>query len=191
MAKPMRKGRRKERLDWVVNTESYGGQIGLVPGSQWAFPLTFSDESKDLSLWGGEQTRESWAAVPEGSNQQTRAVRGTLFMTPSAWGVGSFISLFCRIAVHEMDPTDGGMVVAAGYSLAVARDANEPFCWQRLYYDNFVSGSPSANMLHVNASARRRLRDNEALWLIVENRAAVGTVNLICYMRTLMVSPYP
>lgn len=181
---------RREKLDWVVNTESYGQSVALTPASQWAFPLTFSDESKDLSLWGGEQTRESWAAVPEGSNQQTRAVRGTLFMTPSVWGVGSFISLFARITVANMDPIDGSMVVAANYSLAAARDANEPFCWQKLYYDNFVSGSPSANMMHVNASARRRLRDNEALWLVVENRAAAGTLNLICYMRTLMVSPY-
>jgi len=188
-ASKARRPRARPQVDWVVNGDTYGAQYsGLAANSILTLPLTYSDSFRtaDLGdLGAGPVAITQWTAYTEGSKQKTLAVRGDIGITPSAWTAGTAIRLMFRIVPLPMDVTTGGAVVETIYSLDNYISANEEYCWQYLVYDSFTAGTATQTKVRVNASARRTLKDNEALYLVVDNLPGSSTLSIHTFLRTL------
>lgn len=181
--------KRRQQVDWVVNTESYRVSFFALPiAGLFGIPLTYSAgyRGSEMGTAFAAGDREQWTAFVEGSNQRTLAVRGHILLSPSTWAVGVARQVVMRITDHPMDITTGAAVVPTGYTLTNPVYANEQFAWQDVLFDSFQLGTETSSTKRVNASVKRRLAPNHALFLMMQN---VGTVveNVTLYLRTLCV----
>jgi len=108
-------------------------------------------------------------------------------MVPSTWTSGSQNRMFYRLVVKPVEYGPGPeAILEAGYSLLQPQYANERFLWQKIIQSTQVMGDQAENV-SVNWSGRAHIKEDEALFLIIENQSGgIQTVNIITFLRTLM-----
>jgi len=180
-------------VDWVTNPITYCSQpqqylIDPVDGVV-GFPLTIADKWRLLEAGspGFESETMTWTAVPEGALDKTVAVRGQCQLEAQTWAIGTRFNVAMRIAVCTQDGPTLGAVLDPLYMMGVNtpgallayNEANERFCWERKYVKEFNTNAQSVMNVDVNASCKRRLKPDQALYMLVE-----------CYGTRILFTPW-
>lgn len=181
--------RKREKLDWVVNADSYGATYGVPNATLLAVALTVP------KMWGSYV--DPSLTIPRGlyeypeqaGGQVVRAVRGALSVVPSVWSAGSTFEFMMRLCIKPIEYDTAGVPIWIEdplYSLTVPQFANEQFLWQKYVRQRFDLGS-AGEVHNIAWSGRRMLREDEALWLYIQNFSGLTqTLSGRIFLRTLM-----
>lgn len=182
--------RKREKVDWVVNPDSYGVTYSVPNATLIAVALTVP------KFWasGVDPTLASHIpnfVYPEQSGGQVvRAVRGAISVVPSVWAVGDTFEGLMRLTIKPIEYDTAGVPIwieDPNYSLALPQFANEQFLWQKYFRQRFDLGGVG-EVHSIQWSGRRMLREDEALWLYIQNTSGFSSQALSgrIYLRTLM-----
>lgn len=194
--------RPRVRKDWVQNDESYGPLYTVNAGvaAHQAIPMTYSTATMALSRGGGNVVAGqliSTVAVPFNQKQEVYGYDVSIRVVPTAWALGSEINLGVRVVVAEMTPDTWQALFDPVYTMWNAAGnmadrahifADEPHLGERRVMVAF--GEASSPLVHVRMQRffRRpwRLKEDEAIFLYLENNAGAVATRLNPFCRTLM-----
>lgn len=186
-SKKMSRSRKRRKLDWVVNSDTYGTAGNLPNATQVALALTIPKFMQTATTFSGFVQIPSYYLPEQDGGQEAYAVRGHYRLSPGTWAAGSLFRVMLRIVVKPMAYDTQFLVVDdPNYSLFVPEFANEQLVWQRYHYEQF-GGGDYGEVYPLNISFKRRIKPDEALFLYVENQTGVTqTVIFEPFLRTLM-----
>lgn len=201
---------RARRGDWVYRDQVIDDNgVGASDGT-WS-PVIFAQTSGQANRRGfvlydsqnflrqmagsGAVDRLSNAARAEGKRPLMLEVDGHVYMEPTVWAVGNIIAWGLRILIDEQDPSAGGLVQAAAYSMwanvgvqSSAFYANQPnWIAEKRIYKVFNASQDSHRDFTWNVKFRRRLQAHQALWIYSEGESTSVNTRLQFYMRTRVV----
>lgn len=182
--------RKREKVDWVVNADSYGVSYVLPNATLIAHALTVP------KFWGSyvdptqAVARGLYEYPEQAQGQVVRAVRGSVSIVPSVWAAGDAFEGMMRLCIKPIEYDTAGVPIwieDPNYSLVVPQFANEQFLWQKHFRQRFDLGGVG-EVHNIAWSGRRMLREDEALWLYIQNTTGVSSQTLSgrIYLRTLM-----
>jgi len=184
------RGRRSRRpMDWVVNRDTYGAVVSLPNATQLASALTLPQ--------GWSSTIDSSLTTPspgynfpeQDQGQLAYAVKGHIGIIPGTWAAGSQFRAWFRLVVKPIEFDTVGVPIVIedpNYSLVATNFANERFLSQWMRWETFAQGT-AGEVLPINWRGAARIRQDEALWLYIENQSGITqTLTFHLFLRTLM-----
>lgn len=210
MARSRRSGRRRPRLDWVQNEDSYSNNFtSMNPGAANAVhaPLVFSQQSWAAGGVGYPVTSVNRGPAWPQTHTRTvvRAVRGSIELRPiESWTADGTRGWGFRIAKFLFDPNLSTIILPVDYnmygpSLSPDEDAgpyiwaDDRFSWEHRGVWSFNSTQTSPYWkINVNWRGRVVLEEDEAFAMYIEGDESFGSsasMNVRTWLRTLVEVP--